>query len=163
GPGPLLSLLALGQLLGRRRLGRGGGLERLADRVGLDLLGGLGVRRQDRNDVAADLGEAAVDEQTRDVVAALDAHFADAEPADQRGAARQNAELAVEHGQRDKVRRLIHHRALRRHDDHLDALSVYRRLFNHWSPETRRRGDRETRRNETYVSLSPCLLVLLFA
>src|SRR5262249_11367054 len=96
-----------------------------------------GVRRQYRDNVAADLGKTAIDKQPRDVLAALDAHLADAELADERSPTGQYAEFAVEHWQRHEVGRLVEYRPLGRHYADLHALAVNRRrmCFSHSSPD----------------------------
>ena len=78
-------------------------LELLGGGRGVELLGRDGPIGQDRDDVVADLDEAAVDEVAADDIAGLGPQLAKAEPADQRGAARQDTQLAVVERQGDEV------------------------------------------------------------
>ena len=79
---------------------------------------------QHRDDVGLHLNEAAVNVEMLDLVAQADAQFAEAEPADQRRPARQNAQFAVVHRQDDEIGVLVQQRPFGR-DHH--ALQIAER------------------------------------
>jgi hypothetical protein len=91
----------LGFILGGAGFGRCGRGLGLSQRLGSDgrvnVLGALGVLRQDGDDVGADLGESALDEKAPHFRAALEAKFAEAQAPDQRRPARKDAKLTVVH------------------------------------------------------------------
>ena len=100
---------------------RRGALQHTRRRGLVDVLGALRALRQHGDDVSPDLGEAAVDEEAFGVRAPAQAQLTVAEPPDQRGSARQHAQLAVVHRQGHEIGRLVEHGPLRGHDDALQG------------------------------------------
>jgi len=80
-----------------------GGFQSVGGCVDSDLFGFLCLRGQHGDDVGADLGDAAIDKVTLNLAAALSSQFAWSEPANERRAAGENAQLSVEHWQGNKI------------------------------------------------------------
>src|SRR5262249_55155957 len=97
----------------------------------VDLLRLDGARRQYGDDVVAHLGEAAIDEESLDIVAVPRPQLAGTETADEGRPSRQDTEFAVVHRHRDEVDGGVEDGALRRDDDTLQR-GAARRGGYHW-------------------------------